>query len=527
MKRADFLNESLITKSRASAKVGKKATARKQPVKIKPAQHPQALIDFMMKGWQPRDKRLPAAIEDAKSFAARRKALSRRFPGDWLVIPTGHEKVRANDTNYRFRPGSDFFYLTGNVEPDCVLVLEPRPGGGHRDILFVEPNPGRADKTFFTDHSKGELWVGARLGVRESRAFFAVHECRGLPELKATLVGAGKANVRTLRGISENVDSLVGGAGRKPRDHEFTEFLSEMRLIKDALEIKELQKVVDSTKIAFEDVIRSLANATSEREVEGTFNLRARVEGNDVGYGTIAASGANACILHWTRNDAELKKRDLLLLDAGVEGKKLYTADITRTLPISGKFGKTQREVYDLVYEAQRAALAAVKPGNDFMEPNRAAQRVLAEGLERMGILKNAEAALADDQQLQKRYTLHNTSHMLGIDVHDCAKARQEVYRYGTLQPGMVLTVEPGLYFQPDDLTVPEKYRGIGVRIEDDVLVTDTGMRNLSATMPRSADGVEAWMAAVWASGDASPAPRAKGPRAPRTRARARRRAKA
>ncbi len=499
MKRADFLNESLIAKSRAAAKVGSKITARK-PGKSKPAQHPQALVDFMMKSWQPRDKRLPAAIEDAKAFATRRKALSKRFPGDWLVIPTGHEKVRANDTMYRFRPGSDFFYLTGNVEPDCVLVLEPIRGG-HRDVLFVEPNPGRADKTFFTDHHKGELWVGARLGVRESRAYYAVHECRGLPELKATLTKAsnGKATVRTLRNTSDVVDRLVRN-GKKAKDHEFHEFLSELRLIKDPLEIKELEKVVDSTKLAFEDVIRSLSTATSEREVEGTFNLRARVEGNDVGYGTIAASGANACILHWTRNDARLKKNDLLLLDAGVEGKKLYTADITRTLPISGKFGKTQREVYDLVYEAQKAALEAVKPGNDFMEPNRAAQRVLAKGLERMGILKNADAALADDKQLQKRYTLHNTSHMLGIDVHDCAKARQEVYRYGKLVPGMVLTIEPGVYFQPDDLTVPEKYRGIGVRIEDDVLVTKTGMRNLSATMPRSSVDVEAWMAEVWAT---------------------------
>jgi len=510
MKRADFLNESLIASAKAKALAKVRKPAAKKPPKAakKPAPHPAALIDFMMKSWRPRDKRLPAAIPNAKAFAARRKALSKRFPGDWLVIPTGHEKVRANDTLYRFRPGSDFFYLTGNVEPDCVLLLEPLKTGGHRHVLFVEPNPGRADKTFFTDHHKGELWVGARLGVRESRAFFAMHECRGLPDLEQTLRAAARRKrgvVRTLRNTSPSVDRCIPKAGKKTGDRELTEFLSEMRLIKDELEIEELQKVVLSTKRAFEDVIRALKTAKSEREVEGTFNLRARVEGNDVGYGTIAASGANACILHWTRNDARLKKSDLLLLDAGVEGNKLYTADITRTLPISGKFGKTQRVVYDLVCEAQAAALAAVRPGNDFMEPNRAAQRVLAKGLERLGILPDAEAALADDKQLQKRYTLHNTSHMLGIDVHDCAKARQEVYRYGQLEPGMVLTVEPGLYFQPDDLTVPEKYRGIGVRIEDDVLVTKTGMRNLSSSMPRDARQVEAWMASVWAdSGRAS-----------------------
>jgi Xaa-Pro aminopeptidase len=141
-----------------------------------------------------------------------------------------------------------------------------------------------------------------------------------------------------------------------------------------------------------------------------------------------------------------------------------------------------------------------VKPGNDFMEPNRAAQRVLAYGLVELGILEDAEFALRPEQQLQKRYTLHNTSHMLGIDVHDCAKARNEVYRYGKLKPGMVLTVEPGLYFQPDDLTVPKKYRGIGVRIEDDVLVTATGMKNLSGSIPRDADAVERWMAKIWKS---------------------------
>ncbi len=515
MKRADFGHDhgtiaSTRPRKKSAARSPSKAvvphaTAPEKPKKAaRPAQHPEALVQFMMQGWKKRDGKLPAAIANAAAFAKRRSALSKRFPGEWIVIPTGHEKVRANDTVYRFRPGSDFFYLTGNVEPDCVLVLEPLPKGGHSHVLFVEPNPGRSDRTFFTDHAKGELWVGPRLGVKESKARFGVHACRGLPELGETLQSIAKKRkagkgVRVLRGFSDAVDKAL--PGKAAHDAELAELLSEMRLIKDDLEIAELTAVVRSTQRAFEDVIRALQWSKTEREVEGTFNLRARVEGNDVGYGTIAASGANACILHWTRNDAALKKRDLLLLDAGVEGHQLYTADITRTLPISGKFGKAQREVYDLVCDAQAAALKAVKPGNDFMEPNRAAQRVLAEGLVRMGILKvSVEEALHPDHQLQKRYTLHNTSHMLGIDVHDCAKARQEVYRYGKLRPGMVLTIEPGLYFQPDDLTVPEKYRGIGVRIEDDVLVTKTGMKNISGSIPRTSAEVEAWMARIWES---------------------------
>jgi Xaa-Pro aminopeptidase len=499
MKRADFAHESLPKAASTIAKQAKSPTKRPPKGKPKPPpQHPDALVAFMMKDWAPRASGMPEKLPNAEAFARRRRALSRRFPGETLVIPTGHEKVRANDTVYRFRPGSDFFYLTGNLEPDCVLVLSPKKRG-HDHVLFVEPNPGRTDKTFFTDHAKGELWVGPRLGVNESRARFGVTECRGLPELDGFLksLKKGPGKVRVLRGFSEKVDGALKASKADP---ELAEALSEMRLIKDELEIAELEGVVRSTKRGFEDVIRTLKKAKTEREVEGTFNLRARVEGNDVGYGTIAASGANACILHWTRNDSPLKRRDLLLLDAGIEGNQLYTADITRTLPISGKFSKEQREVYDLVCAAQAAALAAVKPGNDFMEPNRAAQRVLAEGLAKMGILADAEHALSPDQQLQKRYTLHNTSHMLGIDVHDCAKARQEVYRYGKLKPGMVLTVEPGLYFQPDDLTVPERYRGIGVRIEDDVLVTKTGMKNLSRSIPRTSADVEQWMAKVWAT---------------------------
>jgi Xaa-Pro aminopeptidase len=225
------------------------------------------------------------------------------------------------------------------------------------------------------------------------------------------------------------------------------------------------------------------------------FNARARLEGNDTGYGTIAASGAHATVLHWMDNDGEVNYGDLLLLDAGVECRQLYTADVTRTIPVSGRFTAEQREVYQLVLDAQTAAMAEVRPGAPFMAPHRAAMRVLAEGLHRLGILTvEPEVAVRRDQQLHRRWTIHGTSHMLGLDVHDCNSARDEQY-HGELKPGYVLTIEPGLYFQPDDLTVPERYRGIGVRIEDDVLVTDDGHRNLSDALPRDPDDVEAWVA--------------------------------
>jgi Xaa-Pro aminopeptidase len=472
----------------------------------KPASHdsppPQALLDFMLTEWAEPPAHPSERLADHAAFVARRRELSKRFADATLVIPTGHEKVRANDTYYRFRPSSDFYYLTGNVEPDGVLVLVRQPSGGHRDVLFVEPSHGRSDATFFTDRVKGELWVGPRLGVPESRERYGVDECRGLSELPAFLEALRKeagAAVFVHRGVSASVDAMLAEAN-VDKDKELAEAMSEARLLKDAVEIRELRAAIASTHRGFEDVIRTLPRARSEREVEGVFNLRARVEGNDVGYGTIAAAGAHACTLHWTRNDGPVAPGALLLLDAGVEGDSLYTADITRTLPIAGRFSSAQRAIYELVHRAQAAAFTEVRPGRDFLAPNRAAMHVLAHGLVELGILKtSAEEALAEQNQFYKRYSLHNVSHMLGLDVHDCAKARQETYRFGKLQPGMVLTVEPGLYFQLDDLTVPPEYRGIGVRIEDDVVVTESGYDNLSAAIPSRADDVEAWIARVWA----------------------------
>jgi Xaa-Pro aminopeptidase len=461
-------------------------------------QAPAKLLDFMLQRWKPKSGKLPSPLRAAANFKRRRETLSKAFPGETLIVPTGHLKVRSNDDHYRFRPGTDFYYLTGNLEPDCALVMVPEGASGHRAVLFVEPNPGKTDATFFTDRIKGELWEGARLGVPESRALYGVEDTRPLSELSAfvkSAIASAKSS-RIVRGHSAIADAWLPA---NARDQELAAFLSEMRLIKDKEELKELQSAVNATQLAFEDVIRRIKSAKSERELEGVFWTRARMEGNDVGYGSIVASGAHACTLHWKHNNGTLKKGDLLLLDAGVEGNSLYTADITRTLPLNGKYSREQRAIYQLVLEAQAAAFKEVKPGRDFMAPNRAAMRVLAEGLERLGILPtSAEEALRDENQFYKRYSLHNVSHMLGLDVHDCAQARAETYKYGELAPGMVLTVEPGLYFQPDDLTVPTRYRGIGVRIEDDVVVTERGYRNLSGGIPSQPEDVERWMKKLW-----------------------------
>lgn len=487
-----------------NAAVAPEAEAQAEPART--ASHdtapPQALVDFMLKHWEEPSPEPPPPIAHHEAFAARRRRLSQLFPADVLVIPTGHEKVRSNDTYYRFRPSSDFYYLSGNLEPDCLLVMVPRVEGGHETVLFVEPGT-RQDASFFTDRVRGELWAGARLGVERSRHRYAVDECRSLrdlPEFLKSLAGAGRP-ARVTRGFDPLADAAFP---ESPRDAELTTALHEMRLIKEELEIAELQAAIDATRRGFDDVILALPRSRSERHVEGIFNLRARVEGNDVGYNTIAASGAHACTLHWMRNDGALHPGELLLLDAGIEGNSLYTADVTRTLPLSGRFSAEQRLIYDLVLRAQRAAMQMLRPGLEFMAPNREAMRILTEGLYELGILKvKPEVALDDEQQLYKRYTLHNISHMLGLDVHDCPSSRPEKYKACILEPGLVFSCEPGLYFQKDDLTVPERFRGIGVRIEDDVLVTADGYRNLSAAIPVEADEVEAWMERLWRESDA------------------------
>jgi Xaa-Pro aminopeptidase len=280
-------------------------------------------------------------------------------------------------------------------------------------------------------------------------------------------------------------------------DAELASLMSDLRLIKDDHEVACLQAAVDATIVGFEDVVRALPEAVrrSERWVEGTFNRRARTEGNDVGYDTIAACGQHACTLHWIRNDGPVRRKDLLLLDAGVEGPELYTADVTRTVPVSGRYAQAQREVYDVVWRAQQAAFKKCRPGQSFLAPHRAAMAVITEWLVEKGILDTSvDDALDEEHKYHVRYTLHGTSHMLGLDVHDCADSRDD-YRDGILAPGMVLTVEPGCYFQPDDLTVPKRYRGIGVRIEDDVLITKRSHRVLSAALPTESGAVEAWMA--------------------------------
>ncbi|WP_438363665.1 aminopeptidase P family protein [Streptomyces marincola] len=450
------------------------------------------LAENMKQGWADTERHDLKPVPQAEHTARRRAALSARFPGERLVVPAGRLKTRSNDTEYPFRAAVEYAYLTGDQTENGVLVLEPS-GEGHDATLYLLPRSDRENGEFWLS-GQGELWVGRRNSLTEAARLYGlpVEDIRTVPDL---LRGAS-GPVRVVRGHDTVVEEALRDKVTAERDEEFREFLSEMRLVKDDFEIAELTRACDSTARGFEDVVRALdrAQATSERYIEGTFFLRARVEGNDVGYGTIAAAGPHATTLHWVRNDGPVRPGDLLLLDAGVETTELYTADVTRTLPVSGRFTELQRRIYDAVYEAQEAGIAAVRPGAKYRDFHTAAQRVLTEKLVEWGLIDGPVERVLE-LGLQRRWTLHGTGHMLGMDVHDCAAARRETYVDGTLEPGMCLTVEPGLYFQADDLTVPEEYRGIGVRIEDDILVTEDGNVNLSAALPRRADDVERWMA--------------------------------
>ncbi|MFJ5721916.1 aminopeptidase P family protein [Streptomyces sp. NPDC093149] len=447
----------------------------------------------MKSGWADTELQGLAPIAQAAHTAARRAALSARFPGERLVIPAGNLKTRSNDTEYAFRASTEYAYLTGDQTQDGVLVLEPTQDG-HEATIHLLPRSNRENGEFWLD-GQGELWVGRRHSLTEAEQLLGI-PAKDVRELPAALAEA-TGPVRNVRGHDAGIEAALTDKVTAERDEELRVHLSEARLVKDAFEIAELEKACDATARGFEDVVKVLdkAEATSERYIEGTFFLRARIEGNDIGYGSICAAGPHATTLHWVRNDGPVRSGELLLLDAGVETNDLYTADVTRTLPINGTFTPLQRKIYDAVYEAQEAGIAAVKPGADYRDFHDAAQRVLAEKLVEWGLLGDLSVDKVLELGLQRRWTLHGTGHMLGMDVHDCAAARTETYVNGTLEPGVCLTVEPGLYFQADDLTVPEEYRGIGVRIEDDILVTEDGNRNLSDKLPRRADEVEAWMA--------------------------------
>ncbi len=477
---------------------------------------------FVAEDWAPRSTDRPDLTEAARRAAERRARISARYEGDRLVIPAGGLKVRSNDTDYVFRPHSAFAHLTGlgaDREPDAVLVLEPLGGpdeqAGHEAVLYFRPLAPRDSEEFFGDARYGEFWVGARPSIEDVEAELGLSGAH-IDQFEDA-VGKDAGGVTTVRVVRDadreltaRLDTIRAQAGAEEAtlsetDDELAHDLSHLRMVKDDWEIQQLQDAVDATRKGFEAVIRELPTLSErgrgERWIEGTFGLHARHQGNGVGYDSIAASGDHANTLHWIKNTGDVDEGDLVLLDAGVELDSLFTADITRTLPVDGTFTETQRQIHDAVAAAQEAGFAAIRPGAKFSDVHAAAIRVIAEHLHAWGLLPegvSVEDTLDTEHgQYHRRWMVHGTSHHLGLDVHDCALATREEYMDAELVPGMVLTVEPGLYFKADDLKVPERFRGIGVRIEDDVVVTEDGYRNLSGEWPHTAAEVEAWIADV------------------------------
>ena len=498
----------------------------------------QAFRDFIGSGWSPRPEGLPSRSEAAPWAAARREALGSLFPGERLVLPAGTLKVRNNDCDYRFRPHSAFAHLAGtgtDFEPDAVLVLEPLTAPGreagtkaaaaqtpdtptHEAVLYFRPRASRSSQEFYGDPRYGELWVGVRPSLEEVESATGMRcaHIDSLPDALAKDAGPGAVQLRVVAEANEAVTALVTttrqqvgletGQAATEVDAGLAEAASELRLVKDPWEIDQLRAAVAATKAGFDDLIRSIPRARGhwrgERVLEGAFGAKAREEGNGLGYDTIAAAGNHANTLHWINNDGAIEPGQLVLVDAGVEVDSLYTADVTRTIPVDGRFTEAQRRIYQAVLDAADAAFArAGTPGCRFKDVHAAAMEVIATRLEEWGMLPEGVSAadsLAPEGQYHRRWMVHGTSHHLGLDVHDCAQARREMYMDAELRPGMCFTIEPGLYFREDDLLVPEEMRGTGVRIEDDVVVREDGsVERLTQDVPRTVEEVEAWVSGL------------------------------
>ncbi|MFQ6030898.1 MAG: aminopeptidase P N-terminal domain-containing protein, partial [Dehalococcoidia bacterium] len=417
-------------------------------------------------------------------FAERRARLMQSLGNGAIILTAGHDQMRNNDVDHEFRQQSSFWYLTGFDEPDAVAVL--RPGSDQPYALFVRPFDARF-----------EIWVGFRVGVEGAQERLGADVAFSIEQLEEELPKL-LAEVETVHyslGSDEKVDKLVNdlvaqrraGAQRggtpllsimEPRP-----VIDRMRLIKSAEEIELMQQAIDISAQGFEAAMRSTAPGVYEYQVQTDMEAQFRRLGSPRnGYPSIVASGANACILHYIKNRAQMQEGDLLLIDAGAEWE-FYTADVTRTWPVSGRFTPEQRAVYDIVLEAQRQAIAAVAPGTGMDQAHQVALKVLVQGLVDLGVLEGEVDSLIEDK-VYSPYYMHGTSHWLGLDVHDAGQ-----YRSGEtpteLQEGMVFTVEPGLYFGTQAPDSPEHLKGIGIRIEDDVLVTADGCRVLTAAIPK------------------------------------------
>src|SRR5258705_1268239 len=410
------------------------------------------------------------------------------------IIPSAREATVSNDKQYRFRQDSDFYYLTGFEEPEAIAVIAP--GREPKYTLFVRPRD-----------PEQEIWVGRRAGVEGARSEFGAQESFPIAEFDEKLhdILDGAENLYYRLGVNTDLDNRIirkiaemRALNRKPVHPPRTiidpaTIVHEMRVLKSPEEIELMQKAADIAAEAHVEAMKTVRPGMKEYEVEAQIEQAFRRRGAaGPSYTSIIGAGANATVLHYINNDRELRDGDLLLVDAGAEYKG-YASDITRTFPINGRFSKAQREIYDLVLEAQMSCVEMVRPGVTHDQLKQHSIEILTEGMVKLGLLKGKPAELIKEEKY-KQFYMHGLGHLLGIDVHDVG-----IYYYDkqsrALEPGVVMTVEPGIYVAPDTKGIPEQYLGIGVRIEDDVLCTANGPQVLTTGVPKNADAIEALMA--------------------------------
>jgi len=435
-------------------------------------------------------------MSTAKEYARRRQDLMRQIGDGIAVIPSAPISTRNGDVHYRYRADSDFFYLTGFNEPEAVAVLAPGRKGGEFLMFCRERDAAQ------------EMWDGDRAGLDGAVSHFKADDAFPIEDMEDILPN-----------LLENRSKVYCNLGRYPDfDKELLNwvndtrtrkrsgitvpgelvdlgyFLHESRLIKRAPELKIMRKAAAISAEAHRRAMVQCKPGLFEYEIEAELEYAFRKGGAQYpAYPSIVAAGANACVLHYIQNSDRLRKGDLLLIDAGAE-IDCYCADITRTFPVSGKFSGRQRAIYDIVLEAQLAAIDRVKPGADFNAPHEAAVRTIAAGLKDLKLLKGSLDSIIERGNYRK-FFVHRTSHWLGMDVHDVGEYRVNG-AWRMLEPGMVLTIEPGIYI-PAKRGYPKEWHGIGIRIEDDVLVTRNAPEVLTDEAPKAPDAIEALMASM------------------------------
>lgn len=430
---------------------------------------------------------------NSKEFARRRNTLSRMVaPGGIAILPAAHVRMRSRDVEHRYRQDSDFYYLTGFAEPEAVAVLAPGRNNGEYLLFCRERDSGK------------ELWNGKRAGPDGAVRDYAADDAFPIDDIDDILPGIMESCTRVYytMGVYPEFDARMAGWVNSLRSREsrgvhtpqefvaLDHLLHDMRLYKSRAEVSAMRKASKIAAGAHTRAMQFVRPGVHEYEVEAEFMHEFRRHDAWISYSPIVGSGSNTCTLHYVENDAELQDGDLVLIDAGCE-LDYYASDITRTLPVNGRFSPEQRAVYEIVLEAQLAAIDKTCPDNHWNEPHDAAVRVITQGLRKIGLLDGTLPRLIKDGAYRE-FFMHRTGHWLGMDVHDVGD-----YKVGDewrlLEPGMVMTVEPGIYI-PAQRKIPARWRDIGIRIEDDVVVTSDGADILSKGLVKEPDEIEALM---------------------------------